>query len=117
MSSNNISFENDLPKPYEKKKPKSKSPRRNYEEQNHIPMITIKKESDGVKYPVSLKSLSSNQNSDPMYKEIIQKNSENEMKLLSHNSSQNLSQRVNSLINEKKEKKNKPQTQKFVSKN
>lgn len=78
-----------------------------------------KSASNEIKYPVSLKSLNSNQYIDPMYREVVKKTMETnqvEHRPSSNTSNQNLSQKVNSLITENKERK-KTQTQKFISKN
>jgi len=127
LSSNKINFDTnatEIPRPEEKEKnQKSKSPAPKGDSHNTTNNNFNEREKiivPEIKYPVSIKSLSSNQNFDPMYKEIIKKNnasSQPESKQqMSHNSSQNLSQKVNCLINENKEKK-KFQTQKFISKN
>lgn len=71
-----------------------------------------------INYPVNLKSLNSNRNLEILSKEMNKKleTIENETK---HNvNSQNLSQRVNSLIQENRDKKNtKSFNGKFISKN
>ena len=123
LSSNKVSFDTNpddsnkqKENPKEKIK-KSKSPFKTEESNTIIIQEKAKIIVPEIKYPVSIKSLSSNQNFDPMYKEIVKnkemETSQPESKI---SSSQNLSQKVNSLINESKERK-KFQTQKFISKN
>ena len=129
LSSNKVSFDTNSDPPrddftkqkenFKEKTKKSKSPFKTEESNTIITQEKAKIIVPEIKYPVSIKSLSSNQNFDPMYKEIVKnkdmETSQPESKI-SNNSSQNLSQKVNSLINENKERK-KFQTQKFISKN
>ena len=121
LASNKINFDSEMPKPVEKVKDKSPLMRNIEDNQEKEKKKEIVQE---VKYPVSIKTISSNQNFDPIYKEIMKKNMKEmesselgEGKQMSNSSSQNLSQRVNSLINENKDKKNKNPNNKFISKN
>lgn len=71
-----------------------------------------------INYPVNLKSLNSNRNLEILSKEMNKKLETIENETKNNSSSQNLSQRVNSLIQENRDKKNtKSISGKFISKN